>query len=164
MTEGKFLGFLVAMAALALTFVAVVCCAQPEAQPAEEPAPGVVITMVEPPELGNYWPAKCVRVVDGDTIDVEVRKVYRIRLNVWCPETKGPQKEAGIRAKEFMRKLAEGKPGVVVIPWHDEAKDELTLNRFLGRFIVNGVDVGKEMVHKKLGAETKEKLAEMYPE
>lgn len=136
--------------------------AQPEvAEPDDTPGPIVVAEM---PELGSYWPGRCVRVVDGDTIDVEVKKIIRVRLNVWCPELHGPQREAGLKAKFTLAKAIENKVGVVVIPWKDSLKDELTLNRVLGRFVVNGDDAGGMMIRKKLGAATKEGLAELYPE
>ena len=142
------------------------------AQPAPDrdeahPKPVVVteeVIVTEMSELGSYWPAKIPSVVDGDPVDVEVKKTIRIRLNVWCPETHGVQKEAGLRAKFYLKKFAEGKSGVVIIPWKDSLKDELTLDRVLGRVVINGTDVGREMIRKKLGAATKAELQEMYPE
>lgn len=141
----------------------VVFAAQPEPAAVEDDAPGPIVVK-EMPELGSYWPGRCIRVVDGDTIDVEVKKIVRVRLNVWCPEIHGPQREAGLKAKFTLAKAIENKMGVVVIPWKDSLKDELTLNRVLGRFVVNGDDAGGMMIRKKLGAATKEGLAEMYPE
>jgi micrococcal nuclease len=52
------------------------------------------------------YPARCINVVDGDTIDVELDvgfrsiRTERLRLlGVNCPETKGATREAGLRAK-----------------------------------------------------------------
>lgn len=153
---------IVILAGLALCMLSTAQPITPDAEPA--PVPVAKVVQPELPELGSYFPARCVNVVDGDTIDVEVRKVIRIRLNVWCCEKHGPQKEMGLKAKYAMEKIAKDRPGVVIIPWKDALKDELTLDRVLGRFVVNGTDVGKEMIRKKLGAATKEELAEMYPE
>lgn len=148
-------------AAMVLFSVVAFCLGQPVPDAAPK-AEEVVVT--EMPELGSYWPCRIVRCVDGDTVDVEVKKIYRIRLEkCWAPEVRGIQKEAGLRAKFYMEKIAKDKSAVVVIPWHNEAKDELTLNRFVGRVIVNGTDLGAEMVRKKLAAATKEMEEEMFP-
>jgi micrococcal nuclease len=51
------------------------------------------------------WPARCIKVIDGDTIDVEIdcgfntRRIERLRLaNINTPEMRGPTREAGVRA------------------------------------------------------------------
>lgn len=153
----------------ALSLLACWLVGQLVAQPPLDDAPPVpkeveVVVNVEPPELGTYWPCRIVRVLDGDTLDVSVTKIYRIRLNAcWAPEIHGPQKEDGLRSKAYLEKLAKDKTAVVIIPWQDEAKDELTLNRYLGRIIVNGTDLGKEMVRKKLAGATKEEEMKLFP-
>lgn len=59
--------------------------------------------------------ARVLRVIDGDTFDVEVRCFNvtisaRIRLyGVNAPEIKGESRPEGLRAKEFVAELIEGK-------------------------------------------------------
>ena len=55
------------------------------------------------------YKAKCVNVVDGDTIDFEldlgfhIKKVVRIRLeDIDCPELRGEDKEFGKEVKRFV--------------------------------------------------------------
>ena len=50
--------------ATALFFGVVSLClhAQPEVPPEEDAAP-VPVVVTEPPELGSYWPARCINVV-----------------------------------------------------------------------------------------------------
>jgi endonuclease YncB( thermonuclease family) len=132
--------------------------------PADAEPDKEAVQIVEVVKPGLCLPAKCANVVDGDTIDVMVQFKVRIRLeNCWCPEIHGPQKEAGIRAKVAMQKLAEGQPGYVMIPWKDSLKDMLTLDRVVGSFMANGIDVGKEQVFKKRAGKTKEEAEELFP-
>lgn len=158
--------FIAVLVAVLMCGVSLLLPQEPEViEDAAPPVPADVAEPVLTVEAGSYWPCRVVRVLDGDTLDVEVRKVYRIRLlDCWAAELHGPQKEAGIRARVNLESLAKDKSGIVVIPWKPEAKDELTLNRYLGRLIVNGVDVGKEQVRKKLAGKTKEELGELFPE
>lgn len=110
----------------------------------------------ENPQPASIWPAHCVRVVDGDTIDVTVTKTYRIRLvDCWAPEVKGDERPEGLKSKAAMEAMAMDREGIVVIPWKPHAKDELTFGRHVGQFFVDGVDVGDALV--KAGFATKEK-------
>lgn len=150
-------------------FLLSICTAQPEvdqpdleAPPPTEKAPD--IPAADPTSLGIYAPCKVIRVLDGDTMDVEVRAVVRIRLlDCWAPEIHGPQKNAGLRAKSAMVKMAEGKAATVIIPFRESLTNMLTLNRVLGRIIVNGNDVAKSQVRNGLAGETKEREAELFP-
>lgn len=150
---------------LAIFLIGVSLCLPAEepadAEPDDSPPPARI---VEVPAMGVFVPAKCINVVDGDTIDVIVQIKVRVRLDgCWAPETHGVQKEAGLRAKFAMKKLAEGQPGVLMVPWKDSLKDMLTLDRVVGGFMVNGVDVAKEQVFKKLAGKTKEDAEKMFP-
>ena len=89
--------------------------------------------------------AKVVRVIDGDTLEVEIRRVVRIRmLDCWAPESKQDpripelrrqsEKAKGQAAKAALTKLAEGKVVTVQIPLDadgDLAKS-MTMGRVLG--------------------------------
>lgn len=92
--------------------------------------------------------ARCVvtNVVDGDTVDVELRIPARVRLlDCWAPESRtkdADEKKLGLAAKQNMVVMADGRHGVVFIPTgaaHSVA-DVLTLDRILGLVWVDGED------------------------
>lgn len=89
-----------------------------------------------PPPLGQTSRVTFVSAVDGDTIDVEVRTRYRIRLlDCWAPEvrTKNAQeKQRGLMAKRYLDALIRGKQGTLFIPMTGTVADSLTLDRWLG--------------------------------
>ena len=64
--------------------------------------------METPPE-GFSTRAKVVRVVDGDTVDVIIKRRMRIRLeDCWAPETRTKnldEKLKGLESKEFAEVL-----------------------------------------------------------
>jgi endonuclease YncB( thermonuclease family) len=66
--------------------------------------------MMQMPEATPVFNAEFVHLVDADTVDVSLdrwmgdRSVKRLRLlGVNCPETRGPEREAGLAATEFAR-------------------------------------------------------------
>lgn len=89
------------------------------------------------PALGLTARAIVRRIVDGDTLDVELRLPVRIRLlDCWAPETRGLERDQGLRARQFLEALAP--PGTHVrvnVPTGqaDALGDVLTLGRVLGQ-------------------------------
>lgn len=87
-------------------------------------------------ELGITARAKVLRVIDGDTVDVELRLPVRIRLrDCWAPELRGEERDAGQRAKrELAAILPRGRRVVVTIPTQSARQlgDVLTFGRVLG--------------------------------
>jgi endonuclease YncB( thermonuclease family) len=92
--------------------------------------------------------ARCVvkKVVDGDTLDVELKIPVRIRLlDCWAPEARSKDKDEkvlGLAAKANLIACASGRTGVVCIPTGqaDSVSDVLTLDRILGMVWVDGED------------------------
>ena len=119
-------------------------------QPADErrpPMPGVAGGF--PPAPGWTTQAKCLRVIDGDTIDVEVRRVIRVRLiDCWAPESRRDhrvsqaaqtaEKRAGIASRENLRQLCEGRDVIVQIPAGEDVATAITMGRWLGRVWLEG--------------------------
>jgi micrococcal nuclease len=80
------------------------------------------------------YKAKCLRVVDGDTVELEVdlgfsiRYIIRGRLyNVYAPELfSGKQRDKGALAKKFLEETIANKNLVV-----NTHKDQMTFNRWV---------------------------------
>ena len=87
----------------------------------------------KPPELGLTARAVVKRVVDGDTIDVELRLPCRIRLiDTWAAED---ETRKGQRASKQMELMAPAGAKVIVqIPTSEanSVKDVFTFGRVLG--------------------------------
>ncbi len=90
--------------------------------------------------------AKVLRVIDGDTLEVEIRRTVRVRmLGCWAPESKQDprlpedrrqaEKAKGQAAKSALAKLAEGQAVTVQIPLDSEGDiaKSITMGRVLGR-------------------------------
>ncbi len=104
----------------------------------------------DPPPHGWSTPCKIVNVVDGDTVDVEVRRVIRVRLcDCWASETRtkdAAEKQRGLAAKEHLRAVSEGRDATLFVPGGESVKDRLTLDRVLGRVWVDGQELSELQV------------------
>lgn len=125
-----------------------------------------------PPETGWTVRGVVVKTVDGDTIDIEVRQVVRVRLDqCWAPESKiddrlpkekqAAEKAAGIASKEHLKQLADGKEVVLHVPIGINLKDSLTLNRVLGTVWLKGSDKSLNQLQVEGGFATREKREEL---
>jgi len=89
--------------------------------------------------------AKVVRVIDGDTLEVEVRRVLRVRmLDCWAPESRrdprldesqrSSEKAKGQAAKEHLISLANGREVIVSVPMaaDGDLSSPWTMGRVLG--------------------------------
>jgi endonuclease YncB( thermonuclease family) len=113
----------------------------------------------EPPPLGVTSRGKVVRVVDGDTLDVEVTYKVRVRLDsCWAPEK---NTEKGKKAHEDLDVLALGKPCVMHIPTAEARSlaDVLTLGRVVGSVWIDryGESLNEWQVRKHNAATAKNK-------
>lgn len=103
------------------------------------------------PPLGESRPCKVVSVYDGDTVVIEfIPQRARVRLiDCWCPEVRTKDKEEksrGIKARDYLKSLAEGKDAVLFTPHQRDIGRETTLGRVLGRLYVDGRDLSELMV------------------
>ena len=125
--------------------------------------------MKEPPR-GITTDVKVARIIDGDTVDVEITRTVRVRLiDCWAPETrtKDPvEKVKGYESRKHLNSLLrqvfyndlaarKQKQVTLFIPADEqgELKDNFTFSRVLGRLFVDGEDVSELMV--KAGKATK---------
>lgn len=95
------------------------------------------------PQPGYSAQCAVARVIDGDTIEVEVKHLIRVRLlNCWSPEsrtTDPEEKVRGLAAKQHLIDLAKpGSEGTVFIPAGYDLSKTQTLNRLLGYVWIDG--------------------------
>lgn len=123
-------------------------------------------TLGEAPPRGWTTDCRVVNVVDGDTVDVEVKRVIRVRLlGAWSPESRtkdAAEKARGLAAKEHLRAAAENCDAVLFIPGSVDFQDVTTLGRVLGQvWLVNsdgttGESLAKMQVRAGHATPTKE--------
>ncbi len=107
--------------------------------------------------LDYLYPAKVERVVDGDTIVVDLylglgvilddQYIRLYGIDAW--EMRGEEKEKGLEAKEYLTKrLEEGKIEIEIRPeWGQNGKGKY--GRWLGIVYVDGVNINAELVEKE---------------
>jgi len=146
---------------ISVTFVLCVVGVFSHAEPIDAPKPFVS----EQVNFGIIFPGKVINVVDGDTVDVEVRRVIRIRmLDCWAPESRTKdlaEKKEGLEAKAELAKIISGRKVVVQVPIGRDARfgESMTFDRVLGRIIdeETRLDYSKYMVQHGFATKNKEK-------
>jgi endonuclease YncB( thermonuclease family) len=118
------------------------------------------IVFCKPPSPGLTLDGKVVRVVDGDTIVVESRVRYHVRLiDCWAPESRtldAAEKARGIASKARMIELTTGQTLRVSIPLTGDFTDATTMSRVLGRaWLEDGRELSEVMVAEGLATKTK---------
>jgi len=97
------------------------------------------------PQPGYTADCTIYRVIDGDTVELEIKHRIRVRLlNCWAPEsrtTDAEEKVRGLAAKQHLIDLAKvGAEGTVSIPAGYDLSQTQTLNRLLGYVWIKGQD------------------------
>lgn len=86
-----------------------------------------------PPVPGWTTPATVIRVIDGDTVEIEVRRTLKVRLlDCWAPERSDP---GGAESTEHLRALIEATDNEVIlhVPLTSaRVEDAWTFGRVLG--------------------------------
>ena len=107
------------------------------------------------PPLGLATDAVVVNVVDGDTLDLEVRYRVRVRLiDTWAPESDEP---GGELATTDLRRHVLGKPVVLHVPAESarSVADLFTFGRVLGHVWLGDESVGRWQVARGNASTTK---------
>lgn len=115
------------------------------------------------PELGITTKGILTRIVDGDTVDVEIRKTVRVRLmDCWAPETRTKdleEKAKGLQSKEHLSQVCPvGTEVVVHIPASEDGEiaDVFTMGRVLGFVFVGTEDLSEVQVMAGNATRTKQ--------
>lgn len=129
--------------------------------------------MTRMPQPGWTTRAVVTRVVDGDTVEVELRRRIRVRLlDCWAPETKGhdPEKKAaGEAAREHLEQIIPvGNDVILEIPTDVEGDagdmgQILTFGRVVGSVwnaYKGGKSANEQMVADGFATQSKEELIE----
>lgn len=86
---------------------------------------------------------KVLRVIDGDTI--EIQATMRVRLDfIDAPETRGPEREQGLKVKQWLTERLSEKTVELDIKKSD------MYDRFLAVVYIDGENINGEMVKKGL--------------
>lgn len=111
-----------------------------------------------PTEPAYLYRATVVRVVDGDTVDVDIDlgfyvwlKNQRIRLvGINAPEPRGKTKKSGKRSSKYLKKLIEGKEIIIrtIKSKKDKGDRKDSFRRWLGVLYLNGMDVNQHMIER----------------
>ena len=111
--------------------------------------------MSNQPEPGLVLVATVKRVIDGDTVEVEISRRFNVRIRDLLVAEKNTAK--GKAAKDFLAKEIAGEEVVVFIPSHDPHKlmDINSFNRLVGDVWHNGVDVVNVIEENKMGRRIK---------
>lgn len=112
------------------------------------------------------WTTRAVvtRVIDGDTVEVEIRRTLRVRmLDCWAQESRhdprlpeserDAARERGQAAKAHLQQLADGRAVTVQIPLDPggDMSRAITMGRVLGRvWLVD--DPGESLAEKQVKA------------
>lgn len=109
------------------------------------------------PPTGYTTEATLVRVIDGDTAEIEIRKTVKVRLlDCWCSETRTKdmaEKRKGMAAKKAVANLYAESNGELIlhIPTHKGDISELfTLGRTLG---IIWADPEKDSINERMVAD-----------
>lgn len=122
------------------------------------PKPEVVVNMVHVPSVGLTMPCKILSVHDGDTLKVECKIVMDVRLlDCWAPELHGEDRLKGMKSRDNLKLIADGKSGIVYVPLtSDNIGKATSMSRILGRVYIGGDDLSYEQTRKGFATKTKE--------
>lgn len=110
------------------------------------------------------YPAKVERVIDGDTIVVDLslglgvilddQYIRFYGIDAW--ETRGEEREKGLKAKEYLEeRLKEGKGEIEIRPeWGSRGRGRY--GRWLGIIYMDGVNINAELIEKGYAEEYEE--------
>lgn len=113
------------------------------------------------PSPGITARAHVARVIDGDTVEVELRWPVRIRMrDCYAPELTGSEKPAGEAAKQHLERILTSDQSVIVkidSGHADNLADLMTFGRVLGSIYPHDSSLTAAQMMIAAGHATKEK-------
>jgi micrococcal nuclease len=104
----------------------------------------------------EYRVKRVTKIVDGDTIDVEIDLGFnisysqRVRLNgIDTPESRTTnleEKKLGLEVKEYLKHRLDGKTDILIKTEKPDSSEKY--GRILGTLTIDGVSINQEMVDK----------------
>lgn len=111
-----------------------------------------------PTEPAYLYRAEVVRVIDGDTVDVDIDlgfyvwiRKQRIRLvGIDAPELTGETRQQGLEATEYLKSLIDGESIILrTVKGKDGGDRDDSFGRWLGTIYHGDMDVNVEMIRSK---------------
>jgi endonuclease YncB( thermonuclease family) len=103
--------------------------------------------------------AEVTRVIDGDTVEVQIVRNIRVRLkDCWAPETRTrdeDEKRRGKESRRYLEGLIDGRTVLLRVETDRDVGEMLTFGRVVGEIYLNREDIGDLMVRS--GHATKKK-------
>lgn len=138
-------------------------------------ATSLLVPYQQAPQPALITNATVTNVVDGDTIDVEIKRTVRIRLlDCWAPEKRidnrlpeskqKAEKLAGIASKNNLSTICQGKEVIVSIPVDPsgDISKSITMGRVLGTvWLTDKPDKSLNQIQVEQGYATKTKREEL---
>lgn len=136
---------------------------------------GLAAPSAPAPEPAWVTPGRVLRVIDGDTLEIEIRRTIRVRmLHCWAPEShrdgrvaeeeREEQRALGIASKKSLQSVAEDRDVIVRIPTSTDGNlsQVFTLGRVLGEVWLQS-DPSESLSDRqvRLGHATREKPEEL---
>ena len=106
------------------------------------------------PEPKFVYRAKLQKVIDGDTCDFlvdlgfSIWAIQRVRLlGIDAPETKGIEREKGIKTKDYVRVVLKDAKEIVIETVKDKKEK---YGRYLATVYIDGKNLNKELLERGL--------------
>lgn len=118
------------------------------------------LAIANPPPTGWTTDARVLSVYDGDTLELEVRRVVRVRLlDCWAPEIRGGTEESKAAARasrDHLRQLVASGKVRLHVPTRSDRVDELfSFGRVLGYVWAGETNVSEAQVEAGHATKTK---------
>lgn len=128
-----------------------------------------LILLADVPEYGQRTTAKVIRVLDGDTVEVEFTQTAIIRLrDCWAPETRtrnAAEKKAGLAAKDLLAEAVDGQQVDLFIPDPKPTVigEEFTFSRIVADVFYKNENVAEALIAEGAAYKTKEEARSAFP-
>ena len=120
------------------------------------------VVSAEPPKPSITFRGQIVKVIDGDTIELEVVRRVRVRIqDCWAPETRTrdlDEKQRGLAAKAFLETLAFRQTAIVHVPMpSDRFGDATSMGRVIGDVWIGDDSIADVMIAAGHATRTKKR-------